>query len=238
MPQSGEGAAITGDKRNIFPAGSRRKEGERQIEGLCWLRRLLAAAERGGMVLRACSAISRQGPLGDRGRMLGALGAVAGALEGGHMFREGSAQPEMLPPSLPAAGLSAEGLSLQGKEVAQWSHVFRRFNISDASCGGCLNEIGVPCQIGWQRLLQNLMSGQKGKSGAGHYSMVKMKISLRSSHSVHVLSLHISSGSCLFLQQCGEARAHPPVSSNYQAVGPGLLRHPWQSSSDIGEKKG
>lgn len=122
--------------------------------------------------------------------------------------------------------------------VSQWSHVFPRFNISDASCGGCLNEIGVPCQIGWQRLLQNLMSGQKGKSGAGHYSVAKMKISLRSSHSVHVLSLHISSGSRLFLQQYGEARAHPPVSSNYQAVGPGLLRHPWQSSSDIGEKKG
>lgn len=46
-------------------------------------------------------------------------------------------------PSLPGAGLSAQGLSLQGKEVTQWFHILLCFNISDALRRGCLNEIGV-----------------------------------------------------------------------------------------------
>lgn len=45
--QSGEEAAITGDEKNIFPAGSRGKDRKDQIKGLCWLGRLLRAAERG-----------------------------------------------------------------------------------------------------------------------------------------------------------------------------------------------
>lgn len=46
-------------------------------------------------------------------------------------------------PRLPGAGLSAQGLNLQRKVVTRWSHILPCFNVSDALCRRCLNEIGI-----------------------------------------------------------------------------------------------
>ena len=87
MLLSGEDAGITGDKRSIFPAGSQGKEGKIQIKRLfCFWKRLPPSVRR-GIILLACSAISRQGLLEDRLRMLCACGAAAGARVGAYFGR-------------------------------------------------------------------------------------------------------------------------------------------------------
>lgn len=99
---SSENASFTGDNRSGFSAASPGKEKEHEKRRASFASAAPAAPHRTALLLRARSAISRQGLLGDR--------CCCGMRSGRAALSRGCS------PRLAGARLSAEGLGLQGEK--------------------------------------------------------------------------------------------------------------------------